>query len=200
MVQFNTCRPHKVILTAFLCISFSLCANNKWLVNSEIRSAIICVAESQLDVREATGNNDGKQIKKYLKTTGLPEGYPWCAAYVSWCFEQATPAGPRSARVVDWFDSNIIWKKEWGSLNFTVQPATVGALYYANLGRYGHIVIIIGEDKNNFYTIEGNTNALGSREGQGVYKKVRSKKSIAALADYCVSPKQFFEQYKTYLN
>ncbi|MBI4869439.1 MAG: CHAP domain-containing protein [Candidatus Wallbacteria bacterium] len=38
---------------------------------------------------EVGGNNRGEWVRKYLRPTGLPEGNPWCAAFVSWCFLQA---------------------------------------------------------------------------------------------------------------
>jgi len=60
-------------------------------------------------------------------------------------------------------------------------------------------VLIVGQDKNNYYCLEGNTNNGGSREGDGFYKTIRSKESISALADYCVSGKLFIEKYDSYL-
>ena len=156
---------------------------------------LITEAEKHVGVTEATGNNDGKMVKKYLRVTGLSEGYPWCAAFQAYIHDKAGIPAPHSARVVDWFKKNVVWKKQWGEKQFEVKPGMVGALYYRSLGRYGHIVLIVGQDGNNFYTIEGNTNFGGSREGDGVYRKIRSKKSIAALADYCLNGKMFIDEY-----
>ena len=36
----------------------------------------------------------------------------------------------------------------------------------------GHCAIVIAVDSEGFHTIEGNTNAAGSREGDGVYQKL----------------------------
>jgi hypothetical protein len=192
-------KAYRIVVVALLLFAVSLRAYSERAVKPTIRERVVAVADSQVGVREATGSNDGKEVKKYLKVTGLPEGNPWCAAYVSWVFEQVTPAGPRSARVVDWFKSNVCWLSGWGEMPYHSQPGMVGALYYQKLGRYGHIVLIVGEDKNNFYTIEGNTNIAGSREGDGVYRKVRSKESIAAIADYLVTPKEWIETYEKHL-
>ena len=68
-------------------------------------------------------------------------------------------------------------------------------LYYPHLGRLGHIGIVTGFDGKNIYTIEGNTNAAGSREGQGVYRKIRPLKTVAAMADYSVLGRQFDQRY-----
>lgn len=187
-----------------LCLTCSFRAYSERPVKAErIREGsslnLITEAEKHLNVREATGENDGPWVKKYLKVTGLSEGYPWCAAFQAYIHDKVEIPAPRSARVVDWFNRNVVWKKEFGAMPFEAKPGMVGALYYQNLGRYGHILLIVGMDKNNYYTIEGNTNGAGSREGDGVYRKVRSKKSIAALADYCVNGNDFIEMYDWYL-
>lgn len=160
-----------------------------------VREKLIGTAVSQLDVREQ-GTNDGKEVRKYLRSTGLGKGYPWCAAFVTWCHEENNIPNPGSARVVDWFDSNVLWKRDWRKNQPESKPGYVGALYYENLGRLGHIFIIEYEDANNYYTIEGNTNRAGSREGDGVYRKIRSKKSVAALGDYCIKPDEYFNIIK----
>lgn len=125
-----------------------------------------------------------------MNECGLPgdRKYPWCAAAQTGIHTEAGLKNPKSARVVDWFANNLVWKKEFGTMpKFTHKKGMVGAIYYKSLKRYGHIVLIVGEDQDNFYTLEGNTNASGSREGQGFYRKIRSKKLIAAIADYCLS-------------
>ncbi|MFW5847341.1 MAG: hypothetical protein ACOCVF_00280 [bacterium] len=172
------------------------------ILNSREENVVLLIEEAlkHIDVREKTGNNDGHWVKLFLNITGLGEGYPWCAAYVSFVHHHAGISAPRSARVVDWFKNNVVWKKEYGDIpeEFNTE-GMVGGLFYEHLGRLGHIFIIIGEDKNNFYTIEGNTNMGGSREGDGVYKKIRSKSLIATLGDYTVN-KEFFEYlYGEYL-
>ena len=35
----------------------------------------------------------------------------------------------------------------------------------------GHIGVVVAVDDKGFHTVEGNTNAAGSREGDGVYRK-----------------------------
>lgn len=161
---------------------------------------ITAEAIKHLHVREATGNNDGVWVKKFLKITGLPEGHPWCAAYTAYVFYYSDVPAPRSARVVDWFKRNVVWEKSYGDIPEEFDKSgMVGGLFYEHLGRLGHIFIILGEDKNNYYTIEGNTNGAGSREGNGVYKKIRSKKSIAAMADYTVTGDDFDNLYGVYL-
>ncbi len=193
-------RKVQVLVLLACCLVAPFWANSQRAVKIRQGASenLITVAESQLGVREATGNNDGAEIRKYLKSTGLPEGYPWCAAFTSYIHNEAGVSSPHSARVVDWFKQNVVWQKSWGEM-VNAKPGMVGGLYYRRLGRLGHIFLIVGQDKNNFYTIEGNTNIAGSREGDGVYRKIRSKKSVAALADYCLNGRLFIDEYDEYL-
>jgi hypothetical protein len=163
---------------------------------------VMVSAERWFGVYELTGNNDHPMITKAMRLCGLAgnKGYPWCAAAQAEIFNTANIPAPMSARVVDWFVTNVVWKREYGEVPLQLNTrGMVGGLYYQNLGRYGHIVLIVAEDKNNYYTLEGNTNLAGSREGEGFYKKIRSKKSIAVLADYCLFGRFWFEGYEQVL-
>lgn len=164
-----------------LFVAFGFRAYSQRAVTAE---KLIAEAEKHLQVREETGNNDGYWVEKYLASTGLGKGYPWCAAFQSYVHKETGLKAPRSARVVDWFKEPL-WERKDNTYQPEAKPGMVGALYYARLKRYGHILLIVGQDKNNYYTIEGNTNGAGSREGDGVYRKIRSKSSISALADHC---------------
>ena len=47
----------------------------------------VALGELRECAREVGGDNRGPWVRKYLN--GLaPEGSPWCAAFVSWCFAQ----------------------------------------------------------------------------------------------------------------
>lgn len=171
-------------------------------VRETAKQNLFASTERWMGVRELTGHNDHPMITQAMKLCGLPgnAGYAWCAACQAEIHDYAGLNAPTSARVVDWFTQNIVWKKQFGDIpsGFDVR-GMVGALYYRNLGRFGHIVLILGQDKNNYYCYEGNTNMGGSREGDGFYRTIRSKESISALADYCISGKLFLEKYDTYL-
>lgn len=139
---------------------------------------------SQIGVRELTGKNDGKQVENYLASVNLQKGNPWCAAFLFWNFQQVNLKAPKSGYSPDWFKTNVVWTKKSGKPLPKIERGMVFGLYFPNLGRVAHVGFIDGEDKNNFFTVEGNTNMAGSREGDGVYKKMRSKKSIFVIAKY----------------
>jgi hypothetical protein len=205
-------RKISLLISATLGLFSCVCANSLPDVSEKRVAKIARIRENSsqnliteaftwLGVVELTGNNDHPRISQSMKFCNLSgdKGYPWCASSQAKIHFDAGLSAPHSARVVDWFKQNVVWKKEWRDKQFAVKPGMVGAIYYRSLGRYGHIVLIIGEDNNNYYTLEGNTNAAGSREGQGFYKKVRSKSSIAALADYCLNGQLFIDEYDNLL-
>jgi len=170
-------------------------------IESTARQNLLGSAERWLNVRELSGNNDHPMITKAMKLCGLSgkKGYPWCAACQSEIFYHADISAPHSARVVDWFKSNIIWKREWGDNPHSAKAGMMAGLYYQRLGRYGHIGMIIAEDNNNYYLLEGNTNIAGSREGDGFYRKIRSKKSVAVISDKVLKGNDFDQRYYNYL-
>lgn len=175
--------------------------NKNWLVlvcllwawngaigQSVLREKIVSVAESQLHVREATGHNDGKDVQKYLRSVGLGKGPAWCAAFMTWCHDELSIPNPQSAWSPDWFKSNVVYERmQLTSMGFTSKPGQVFGLYFESKGRIAHVGMITGETKFSYNTIEGNTNDGGSREGDGVYRMIRNKRSIYMIADYCMS-------------
>lgn len=134
------------------------------------------VARSQVGVREV-GHNCGPEVRVYLHYTGFDCGAPWCAAFVSWCFHQAGYDKPRSA----WSPAVASGKKVDKS---QAKPGHVFAIYYSNLGRIGHVGFIEKVEGNSVHTIEGNTNPMGSREGDGVYRKRRRITQIYKIVQH----------------
>ena len=140
-----------------------------------IRAQVVDTLVSYLGVKELTGNNDGPEVEMFIASTGLdPKGqYPWCAAFISYCFQANGLAVPRhSARAAAWFHpEKIIADKK-------AIEGDLFSLYYANLGRIGHIGMYLEPYHNPtpyIVTGEGNTNAQGSREGNQAAKRFRPR-------------------------
>lgn len=145
---------------------------------------MITIADAHLDVREATGNNDGPDVRLILSSVKLGEGYYWCGAFVhrvySLCGEHLEPV-KSFAWVPTWFPKDrIVWKT--GNPNGRVRPGDVVGFYSASLKRMAHMGILESEQESFFTTIEGNTNGAGSRNGDGVYRKKRLKSQTRAVA------------------
>lgn len=151
-------------------------ARNDVIARNGAISRLLTIAQSQLGVREATGNNDGVQVEKYLAYVGFKKGNPWCAGFVSWCFGQAGYGAPRTA----WSPALFPPKR----LVFEPSPAMVFGIYFESLKRIGHCGLVESTRDGIVYTIEGNSNSEGGREGNGVFRRLRHKRTIKAFANW----------------
>lgn len=141
----------------------------------------IKTAQSQIGVQEyPKGSNSGKQVEIYLNAVGLGKGYAWCMAFVYWCVLQVflakglkTPL-KRTGGVRDQY----IFCKKW--VVKTPQEGDIFIMVYDNgTGHTGFVEKVF--PNGTIQTIEGNTNADGSREGYAVCRRIRSIKSITAF-------------------
>lgn len=131
---------------------------------------IIMLAEQQLPVRELHGRNDGVAVESYLRYVGLGKGHAWCAAFVSWLHGQLGYAQPRSG-----------WSPALFPASRRISTARAGAIlgiYLPSWKRIAHVGLVSGTRKDWVASIEGNTNPAGSREGDGVYRRMRHRWAI----------------------
>lgn len=177
------------IIIRLLLAGFILCSGHYSFSQTALssqRRVVVRTYTAQLGVRELSGNNDGKDVEKYLKTVGLGKGYAWCAAFVKWCL---LSSGVREARVVTgaaaslYRRDHLVYDK--GRWYAEPLPADVFTMYYRNLGRIGHTGFFSGwanRSMATFVTVEGNTNGGGSRDGDGCYRRIRQVGSGVAFS------------------
>ena len=174
---------HLLSLYLFLLLGFSS-------YSQDVRAKLVNTAYKYVGVREKTGNNDGKDVEAILARVGLPPKNPWCAALQYCIHNDEGVKAPKSGYSPDWFKTNVVYNKKKMSLTkFKSQKGQVCGFYIPSKGRIGHVGMIVGEMGNFYITIEGNTNDAGSDEGEGCYKKLRSKESISMISDYCITIK-----------
>lgn len=136
---------------------------------------IIALAEKELNVREQ-GKNAGYRVETYLRYVGLGKGHAWCAAFVSWLHGQAGYAQPRSG----WSPSLFPASRRIAS----AKPAAVLGIYVPSLNRIAHVGLVTGIRGDWIDAIEGNTNPAGGREGDGVYRRLRHRRTVNRYAYY----------------
>lgn len=139
------------------------------------------IAVGQLGVREH-GPNKGEEVEAYLHYTHTPSGQPWCASFVSWVHGQAGLSRPRTA----WSPDLLVKNKRV----VVPLPADVLGIYYPAQQRIAHCGLVEKVDGDWITSIEGNTNLLGGREGDGVYRKRRHRKTIRYFARWWESGKE----------
>ena len=166
--------------------------------------ALIATAEHEADlqVREEGGMNRGAKVEAYQRAAALGPGDPWCAAFVAWCVmksRQATtaPTWTSGSALTPWQKGST---RAGGDASTTpnspgyqskVKPGWVwvrakdpkGASDAARgLWVQGHCGIVVAVDAVGFHTVEGNTNSAGSRDGDGVYRKLHKWSDAAQIA------------------
>lgn len=138
------------------------------------RAKIIKIAEAEIGVQEHL-ENSSPRIDTYNAYVGFKK-VAWCAAFVSWCHRQAGYPQPRTA-----------WSPAlFPQARITGNPVagSVAGIYFSDLKRIGHCGIVCRVKNDLVYTIEGNTNLSGGREGDGVYRRIRHVRSIHRFADW----------------
>jgi hypothetical protein len=153
------------------------------VVNSAAKTKIIQAAQSKVGNTYEVSQNQGPGIAEMWKATDYSDGYnaraPWCAAFVSWCVQQSGVFSeadrPKSAAAFKGGGYEEWARSKSNAVRLTTNPSKV----YAGdlvIFSFSHIGIATSDSDANgkFNTIEGNTNAAGSREGNGCYAKTRS--------------------------
>lgn len=139
------------------------------------------VAATQVGQVE-TGWNTGPMVDRFLASTGLKPGYAWCASFVYWSLRRAgvsalvLPERWKAPAVRHWYG----WAKLNGRLRYTPERGMLG--FWLDKNGQGHIFWVrsYNAKTGEIGTIEGNTNFAGSREGDGVYRKVRTMRELAS--------------------
>jgi hypothetical protein len=149
-----------------------------------IQAKALQIAAREIGVMEnPLGSNRGPRVDEYLQYVGLNPAagsYPWCAAFASWCFGQAsigtTDPAPRTAGALDfWNQAGRMSLRRVSPPEAEANPTLVtpGMVFVLSTGGgRGHVGLIEEVQGVVLTTIEGNTNDNGSSEGIGVYRHV----------------------------
>ena len=151
---------------------------------SAFLQTLIQTAEAEVGVEEVNGSNCGPRVNEYKAATWLPadKAWPWCAAFICWIVQEAMrkasiheTAGFKRPRTAGAWDFEN-WSLAQDSTTWTrrphrgdIEPGDIVIFRFSHIG-----LAVSAPDKNgNVRTIEGNTDTAGSREGGGVFRKVR---------------------------
>jgi hypothetical protein len=160
------------------------------------RLALVNIARRDVGKTEVSKNR-APWIEKLWPATSYPKGHenrePYCAAGVAYCVREwlklqqtldafkMTPAQTekwrcKSAAVAGWY--------EWAQETSGVMVLPKSTILHAGdlvIYTYSHIELVADDDgtKDGPFTVIGyNTDAGGSRDGEGCYEKPRSRKSV----------------------
>ena len=163
--------------------------------DKEVRKCLVKVALGQTQVRERTGRNDGVEVRKYLSILNLPEGTPYCGAFVEWVYRQCGVASNVQAPAVahSWmkYPQRVVWDKAPVTGKSVPQAGDVAVFAWRQrVGglRYHSEVVVEWQDdeqEEDFVTVGGNTSAPRwvKVKGEGVHKKLREK-DLAVVSNH----------------
>jgi len=142
---------------------------------------VLEIAVSQVGVKEQPlGSNDGPQVRQYLQRAGGNVGDPWCMAFAYWCTDEAAKQlgvpNPliKTPGVMDQWNRTKARKQP--PRRQLIKPGDIFIMSFDH-GK-GHTGIVEKVVDGLLYTVEGNTNDDGSREG---YEVARRHRAITAI-------------------
>ena len=139
---------------------------------------------SYVGIKESPmGSNNGVMVDKFNASCGLkPSDHaPWCASVAHYGYlVNGAPDRP-GAYSPSWYAKTRVIPAEMA------QPGDVGLIYFPSKGRYAHTIAAIervnrsGRIVSSYVTLEGNTNAMGSREGDSFARRVRPASTVKVV-------------------
>ena len=165
-------------------------------MSAKLPSAIVDIALAEVGTEEVNGTNCGIRVNDYKSATNLPpdESWPWCAAFVDWCVREAmkatgteeTPTFRRPRTAGAWDLENWSLKQD-DSTQTRRSPADDIRAGDIVIFTFSHVGIAIDSPiGGEVETVEGNTDFAGSREGGGVFRKVRRLSQIKTRIRFTV--------------
>lgn len=132
--------------------------------------------------RDPDGNwNNIQKFSPDVPGLEWSQGMAWCHVFASW---GADELGARDRFPIT--ASCAVGVQFWKKRNrFTEYPVLGGPFY---MGAYGgdHVGVVTAYDDEFIYTVEGNTNASGSPQGDGVYLRKRPRRGAGSPYGYGV--------------
>ncbi|MEU6756981.1 hypothetical protein [Streptomyces sp. NPDC046685] len=139
------------------------------------RTAYVNLLKAQTGYHEGRDKNGNwNNIQRFSpETPGLEwsQGQAWCATFTAWGADELRARDSWPITASCW--TAVQWWKKAG--RWTDYPVLGGPFYMGNVGE-DHVGVVYAYDQNNIYTVEGNTNAGGGYQGDGVYQRVRPRR------------------------
>lgn len=150
-------------------------------------SKLIDVFRTQLGIHEGPVNNHGEGIAKFWTATNYDEGYkdeqPYCAACMCWCIretgifdEKERPKTAAAFGFENWAD-NLPKKTQITRKPIKVKKGQLVIFSFSHIG----LATSNSDANGHFNTIEANTGATGSRDGDGIYEKTRNLNVVRSV-------------------
>jgi hypothetical protein len=145
------------------------------MVDANPRLVFRCAMEACVGIRESAGNNMGPMVKLLQRTIGEAVKEPWCMSLVQTCLAYAERKCGVLSRIYPTEHCMTCWRETPGMSRVKNIPLPGAIIIWRNgSSDAGHTGMVVEAVRGNYLlTVEGNTGADGSRDGDGVYHKKR---------------------------
>lgn len=138
---------------------------------------LLSTAQEQIGTKESPANsNNVKYNTWYYGKAVSGSAYPWCMAFVQWCFNQV---GMRLPLMTASCSALLNWYKKNRPECIVMSPTPGDIVIY----NFGHTGIVESAGKNTITAIEGNTssgNSGSQSNGGGVFRRKRAVSLVTA--------------------
>lgn len=147
---------------------------------SSLRERAYFEAVDLIGVMEVGGNNQGAKVSEIIRANGGSGPEPWCGDFVAYCYRRA------GSKVVDRRWAYVPYLSIVTGLRKTSSPRRGDLVRFEFTGDStpDHVGLFVRDrGDGTIETIEGNTGRVGAVSdsrtgGDGVYRKVRSKRLV----------------------
>lgn len=141
---------------------------------------LVLVSRKYIGQTEKPGNSGftDAEFEKRMKACGWAKGQAWCAYFCELVCREAYQGKDEELKLLFSPSAVITYEnfKNAGRVSDTPTPGSLAVWRYGKTWQ-GHIGVVTEILSENFFkTIEGNTNAIGGREGYIVAEKTRKLK------------------------
>lgn len=165
--------PRDVMASAILLKSPLKCYSSEQYSSFPCQERALLQAAAAVGITEhPIGSNLGPEVEYFQRRAGGSKGDPWCAEMVmANCLDAAIaqsllPSHPQSG--IGWL--------EWGIATGRMHqdyPHRADVFVIRFDAKHSHVGWVVKADANDFWSIEGNSNNTGSREGYEVCRHAR---------------------------
>lgn len=145
---------------------------------------VIEIASSEIGVKESPPNSNNVKYNTWYYGREVSGGaYPWCMAFVQWCYDKAGYTLPYKtascSSLLNWYKNN--------KPDCVVKAPRPGDVIIYN---FGHTGIVESVSADTITAIEGNTAVGNDSNGGEVMRRTRSKALVTAY----IRPFDFTEE------
>ncbi|MFD7410610.1 peptidoglycan-binding protein [Kitasatospora purpeofusca] len=150
-----------------------------------MRDEFVSLLSSQEGYHEGR-DPDGSWNNMQMFSPAVPglewsQGQAWCAVFTAW-------GATRSGMADRWPITASCWTavQWWKAAGRWTDYPVLGAPFYMGSSGQDHVGVVVAYDQDTVWTIEGNTNANGSSQGDGVYARQRPRRGAGSPYGYGV--------------